>query len=320
MNRGERRAVRAWRCVPICLLIMVALSVCYAAPKSVSVRSDVKKDAGAVSAPPAAVNTVRPLRSPSNGPETIVRKPGEKPDQLAARILPAGAETITKPLEFELGPLGTVVLVLYQVSPDDPVFINDPSVYRGLVLIPSGKQDNYRIQPLPSQSAGAGVLMYEVKSVFAADADGDGSPELCILSDTREAGDTGRSHTDTDIFKWSGSGFKLVEQDDSRPLSDLRTAKAVRANAACRWSWTTSTSDGASPLPGCSGPRRACRVPGRTSTWPSCSEEAGADRASRGPRRSGAIGGTPRGRDRSGRGLANRCVPGNQDGTADRRR
>src|SRR5207253_2228785 len=122
-----------------------------------------------------------------------------------------------------------VVLVLYDVVSDDPVFVSDPSVYRGFVLVPAGKPATYRIEPLPSQSDGAGVLMYEVKSVFAADADGDGAPELCVLSESREAGETGKSHTDTDIFRWSGSRFTVMEQDDSRPLSDLRTAKAVRA-------------------------------------------------------------------------------------------
>ena len=37
----------------------------------------------------------------------------------------------------------------------------------------------------------------------------------------------GRSHTDTDIFKWSGSRFTLMDQDDSRPLSDLRTRRST---------------------------------------------------------------------------------------------
>jgi hypothetical protein len=143
--------------------------------------------------------------------------------------LPAGADTIAKPLEFELGPLGKVVVALYQVGSEDPVMVTDPSVYRGFVLVPAGKPATYRLEPLPSQSDGAGVLMYEVKSVFAADADGDGIPELCVLSESREAGEAAKAHTDTDVFKWSGSRLTLVQQDDSRPLSDLRTAKAVRA-------------------------------------------------------------------------------------------
>jgi hypothetical protein len=231
MRKSGSKSFRAWQCVVVGILGMLSLPVCNAAPRSPTVPSDTKKDAGAAPVPPATVAKPGPTRAASTGAGTIVRKPGETPEQLAARILPTGADTLTKPLEFELGPLGKVVLVLYQVDSDDPVFTKDPSVYRGLVLIPRGKPDNYRIEPLPSQSAGAGTLMYEVKSVFAADADGDGAPELCVLSEAREAGagDTGNSHTDTDIFKWSGSRFTLMDQDNSRPLSDLRTAKAVRA-------------------------------------------------------------------------------------------
>jgi len=230
MTKSGSGSFGAWQCVVVGIMGMLALPVCASVPRSPAVPSDVKKDAGASTAS-AAVANPRFSRSTSIGARTIVRKPGETPEELAARILPNGADTLTKPLEFELAPLGRVVLVLYQVDSSDPVFIKDPSVYRGLILVPDGRPGDYRIEPLPSQSAGAGTLMYEVKSVFAADADGDGAPELCVLSEAREAGagDTGNSHTDMDIFKWSGSRFTLVEQDDSRSLSDLRTAKAVRA-------------------------------------------------------------------------------------------
>jgi hypothetical protein len=124
-----------------------------------------------------------------------------------------------------------VVLVLYDVASDDPAVINDPSVYRGLVLVPNGSPGAYRIEMLPSQGAGTGILMYEVKSVFTADADGDGAPEICILSEIARAGtgDSKKPHTDTDLFKWSGSGFALVHQGDDRPLHNLHNAKAVRA-------------------------------------------------------------------------------------------
>jgi hypothetical protein len=146
-------------------------------------------------------------------------------------VLPTGAHTITKSLELELPPLGRVVLVLYELDSEDPKDRADPSIYRGLVLIPEGRPANYRIEPLPSQPDGLGTLMYDVQSVFAADADGDGAPELCILSEITEvgAGDNGRPHTDTDLFKWSGSGFVLVRQSDKRPLYNLRDAKTVRA-------------------------------------------------------------------------------------------
>ena len=164
-----------------------------------------------------------------DGAGSIVRTTGETPEHLSVRVLPKGAQTIATPLEFEFQPLGKIVLVLYQMGRDDPRDENDPSVYRGRVLVPSGTPKTYRIEELPSMKEGAGTLMYENKSVFAADADGDGLPELCVLSEITEVGTAGRSYTDTDIFKWSGTKFRLVKQGDNRPLYNLRTAKAVRA-------------------------------------------------------------------------------------------
>lgn len=163
--------------------------------------------------------------------KNITRRPEESLEQLGARVIPPGAHTITSPLELELPPLGQVVLVLYELDSDDLKALADPSIYRGIVLVPDGQPKDYRMEALPSQPNGFGTLMYDVKSVFAADADGDGAPELCILSDITEvgAGDSGRPHTDTDIFKWSRSGFTLMPQSDRRPLYNLRDAKAVRA-------------------------------------------------------------------------------------------
>jgi hypothetical protein len=154
---------------------------------------------------------------------------GETPEHLASRLLPKGAHTITKPLEFMFQPLGRIVLVLYEMGRDDPLDESDPSVYRGMVLVPDTGADVYRIVYLPSMKEGQGTLMYEIASVFTADADGDGLPDLCIMSEVTEVGTAGHWYTDTDLFRWSGSGFRLVEQGDDRPLSNLRTAKAVRA-------------------------------------------------------------------------------------------
>jgi hypothetical protein len=214
------------------LLAALSLSVC-AAGSTVSAPS-----AGIPS--PRAKHSVDPNLSLPHAPgnpghvtrsRIVIRQPGESPEQLAERILPSGAYSITKPLEFQLPPLGRVILILYEASSDDPSDANDPSVYRGWVLVPEGTPDAYRVEPLPSQPAGVGRLMYEVKSVFAADADRDGAPEICILSEIEEAGrgDSGRPFTDTDVFKWSGSGFKLLGQSDNRPLYNLRNAAAVRA-------------------------------------------------------------------------------------------
>jgi hypothetical protein len=180
------------------------------------------RKAGAVRA------SARPAANQDVGRKAVIRQPDETPEQLGAHVLPVGAETITKPLEFDLPPLGKVVLVLYRLGSDDTNLVSDPSVYRGTVLVPDGKPGSYRSERLPSQKDGAATLMYEVKSVFTADADGDGTPELCVLSEISEAGSR-KAHTDTDLFKWTGSSFTLVRHADKRPLYNLRDAKAARA-------------------------------------------------------------------------------------------
>jgi hypothetical protein len=228
-----RKSLGPWHLGLAAILGMITLSVCAAKSAPSGVDSD-----GGLPKPPAVIP--RP-KTPSAstaagsdagaGPKTVTRRPAETPEQLGARVLPSGAQTITPPVEFELPPLGKVVLVLYDLDSADPAVLADPSIYRGIVLVPDVKPATYRIERLPSLAAGFGTLMYEVKSVFAADADGDGAPEICILSEIAEvgAGDSGRAHTDTDLFKWTGSAFVLMRQSDKRPLYNLPDAKAVRA-------------------------------------------------------------------------------------------
>jgi len=223
MNRIPSRPLRAEQVILVGLLATVGLPVCAAGPKTQPAPSQTSDAASAQSASHAD----RKPPGTQAGRKTVVRQPDEQLDQLAGRILPSGAETITKPLELDFPPLGKVILILYQLSSEDPGLVSDPSIYRGWVLVPDEKQGTYRIEPLPSQKDGAATLMYQVQSVFAADADGDGAPELCILSEITEAGG-GKSYADTDLFKWSGSRFTVVKQSDRRPLYNLRTAKAVR--------------------------------------------------------------------------------------------
>lgn len=229
MRTSARRPPLACHLLLVALLATLALPVCALGPKT----SPSQSGSGGNAVSPTSIPEPKepPPRASSSqevGRKAIIRQPDETPEQLGAHVLPPGAETITKPLELDLPPLGKVVLVLYQLGSDDSNLVNDPSVYRGAVLVPDGKYGSYRLERLPSQKDGAATLMYEVKSVFAADADGDGAPELCVLSEISEAG-SGKAHADTDLFKWTGSGFALVRQGDKRPLYDLRDAKAVRA-------------------------------------------------------------------------------------------
>lgn len=164
--------------------------------------------------------------------KATVRRPGEGLEALTDRIMPPGASTLTKPLEMMFPPLGKVILILFEPRSDAPSGPDGvDSIYTGWLLAPDGKPDSYRVEVLPPISEGVGRLDYDILSVFTADADGDGAPELCVLSEINEVGkgDAGRPMYDTDIFKWSAGAFTLVKQDDKRPLFGLRNAKAVRA-------------------------------------------------------------------------------------------
>lgn len=228
--RGE--PLGAWQALVAALIGLFALPVCAASPTSLrlpeSTQSATQRFAPAEPAAPTGTGV--------KVSKTVERRPGESLQQLAARILPAGAETIDKPVELRLPPLGKVIVILYQNASEDPSVVRDPSVYRGWILIPAASPSSYRVEPLPSLTDGAATLMYQVKSVFAADVDRDGASELCILSEITEvgAGDRGTPHTDTDLFKWSGTHFAVIKQGDRRPLYNLRDVKAVRARLKTR--------------------------------------------------------------------------------------
>jgi hypothetical protein len=127
----------------------------------------------------------------------IVRRPGEGVEALTDRILPPGASTLTKPLEMTFPPLGKVILILFEASSDAPRGQDSvDSIYTGWLLAPDGKPDSYRLEVLPPISDGFGRLVYDILSVFTAD--GDGAPELCVLSEINEVGkgDAGRPMAD----------------------------------------------------------------------------------------------------------------------------
>jgi Transposase zinc-binding domain len=106
--------------------------------------------------------------------KAIVRRPGEGVEELASRILPPGASTLTKPLEMTFPPLGKVILILFETSPDAPGGQDSvDSIYSGWLLAPDGKPDRYRLEVLPPIPEGSGRLEYDILSVFTADADGD---------------------------------------------------------------------------------------------------------------------------------------------------
>jgi hypothetical protein len=97
------------------------------------------------------------------------------------------------------------------------------------VLVPDGSPQSYRQESLPLSGDREGINDFSVRSVFAADADGDGLPELCVLSSVHEIGTRGPDYYSTDIYKWAGKGFIQGEREVEERLYRLPNAKAVRA-------------------------------------------------------------------------------------------
>jgi len=124
------------------------------------------QQASAVSTPKKPIGEPKAVQRSAN-----VRRPGEGVEALTNRILPPGASTLTKPLEMTFPPLGTVILILFEASPDAPRGQDSvDSVYTGWLLVPDGKPDSYRLEMLPPISEGSGRLDYDILSVFTADA------------------------------------------------------------------------------------------------------------------------------------------------------
>ncbi len=139
------------------------------------------------------------------------------------RILPSRAELSAKPVDVNLGQLGKVVVVLFQAD-------RDASNYTGWVLLPSSESTTYKKSVLPPLVEVEGRFSVDVKSIFAADADGDGAPELCILSQFHPYG-TRDAYLSTDCFQWKQGRFGLMVDAGTSSLG-LKNAKAVRAHFA----------------------------------------------------------------------------------------
>jgi hypothetical protein len=155
----------------------------------------------------------------------LERRQDETLPAYAKRILPSGAELASKAVELKLGALGNVSVILFMPN-------KDATNYTGWVLIPEASDArSYRKVVLPPLTVANGLFDIDVKSIFSADVDGDGNPELCVLSHYYRNGSGEEPYPATDCFRWSGKKFELVEA--SAPLSvGLRTAKAVRTHFA----------------------------------------------------------------------------------------
>jgi hypothetical protein len=156
--------------------------------------------------------------------EDLARRPGESTDAFGTRVLPPGATLSSKPIDVSLGPLSKVVVVLFRP-------MQNSFNYTGWVLLPpsDGAQD-YKKSVLPPLAIADGRFSVEVNSIFAADVDADGVPELCILAQCHEFG-TREAYLSTDCFRSNRGRFDLVPEAGDGTLG-LRNAKAVRAHFA----------------------------------------------------------------------------------------
>lgn len=152
----------------------------------------------------------------------ISRHPQEPLVAFAKRLLPAGMEFATKPVELKLSPLGKVAVVLFRPT-------DGSSNYTGWVLVPEPAAPNsYRKEALPELALANGLFEVEVKSIFAADADADPGQELCVIYSYYRSGSGEEGGHATEVYKWARDHFiRLDAAGDS--VVGLRNAKQVRA-------------------------------------------------------------------------------------------
>jgi hypothetical protein len=158
--------------------------------------------------------------------EVIARHPNESFEALAKRLVPLDAELATGAVELTLGSLGKAGVVLFEPA--------GSLTYSGWVFVPTGTAStSYEKTVLPPLNVAEGRFQIDVKSVFAADADGDASPELCVLSHYYQNGSGDQAYYATDVFKWDGKRFVLFEAATQASIN-LKNAKQVRARFAQR--------------------------------------------------------------------------------------
>ncbi len=161
------------------------------------------------------------LLGPYASAADLERQAGESVAGYADRLLPPGTELASKPVDLTLGPFGKVIVVLFTPAEEE-------ANYTGWVMVPQGTDGKtYRKEVLPPLTAASGLFDIEVKSVFSADVDGDGRPELCVLSRYYRNGSAEKAYPATDCFRWTGQVFELVQASGPATVG-LSNAKAVR--------------------------------------------------------------------------------------------
>lgn len=153
--------------------------------------------------------------------EPIKRQPGESLANFAKRLTPPGSVLKTKPVEVGLPPLGTVVVIMHLPAKE----LNN---YQGWVFAPASPPGAYRKVVLPEVGPADSGDEYTIRSIFAADADHDGAPELCVLSSIYHTGSGDDPAYMTDVYKWQGDKFVALDETVTAAFRNLRTAKAVR--------------------------------------------------------------------------------------------
>ena len=167
-----------------------------------------------------ATSFVTPARA-----DEVARGARESIEAYAKRVLPPHTELSTKPVDVVLGPLGKAGVVLF-------VPLGDVANYTGWVFLP-GASGSYKKIVLPPLETDAGQFEVEVKAMFAADADGDGTPELCVLSHyyRNGSGPDGDMWFETDVFRWDATRFVLFPEAVKASMG-LKNAKTVRTSFA----------------------------------------------------------------------------------------
>jgi hypothetical protein len=138
--------------------------------------------------------------------------------KLAQSVLPPGHELVHPPVALQFGPPGKHVVVLHAPK--------DETAFSGIVLLM--KQEGWRKFEIPGPKGIPGQFEYEVKAVFAENADRDPARELIVLYSYHRNGSTADDGTACLVYRWNGKSFGLLESVAAQ-LAGAKTAAQVRA-------------------------------------------------------------------------------------------
>jgi hypothetical protein len=146
------------------------------------------------------------------------------PNALAKKFMPKDARLMHEIVDGRFGPGENNLVVLFGED-------EEAKAYQGFVLIPRGEKYEKAVLPTPNVA----YAIEEPKSVFYADVDRDGKPELLIIAEcyTGIGPEGSVPFYRTRVYEWKGENFVHMEKV-SETIGNSPTANTAKRKLAIR--------------------------------------------------------------------------------------